>query len=267
MKPRIALFAAALSIVAAMPFRPLAQESAPATPKSYIANHAAGSIAVDGKLDDADWTRAAWTDAFVDIEGDTQPKPPLLTRVKMLWDDRYFYIGAELEEPNLWATLTEHDSVIFRDHDFEVFMDPNGDTLEYYEFEINALGTFWDLYLPKPYRQGGKADNSWEIPGLKSAVSLKGTLNDPRDKDIGWSVELAFPWTVLGEHAHMAAPPHQGDRWRINFSRVEWPLDVVDGRYRKPDGAHEHNWVWSPQGVVDMHRPERWGFVEFVDRR
>ncbi len=29
---------------------------------------------------------------------------------------------------------------------------------------------------------------------------------------------------------------------------------------------HEHpedNWVWSPQGVVDMHRPEKWGEVIF----
>jgi hypothetical protein len=25
----------------------------------------------------------------------------------------------------------------------------------------------------------------------------------------------------------------------------------------------EDNWIWSPQGVIDMHRPERWGFVQF----
>jgi hypothetical protein len=25
----------------------------------------------------------------------------------------------------------------------------------------------------------------------------------------------------------------------------------------------EDNWVWSPQGVVDMHRPETWGYVQF----
>ena len=59
----------------------------------------------------------------------------------MLWDDDYFYIGAELREPHVWGTLTAHDSVIFHDNDFEVFIDPNGDNHEYYEFEINALGT------------------------------------------------------------------------------------------------------------------------------
>jgi predicted esterase len=29
-----------------------------------------------------------------------------------------------------------------------------------------------------------------------------------------------------------------------------------------PD-TREDNWVWSPQGIIDMHRPERWGIVEF----
>ena len=84
-----------------------------------------------------------------------------------------------MEEPHVWATLTEHDSVIFRDNDFEVFLNPTGDGMQYFEFEINALNTGWDLYLPKPYMKQGKADNSWEIPGLKTAVTVQGTLNNP----------------------------------------------------------------------------------------
>jgi hypothetical protein len=52
--------------------------------------------------------------------------------------------------------------------------------------------------------------------------------------------------------------------WRINFSRVEWKLDVKDGRYVKVPDTKEDNWVWSPQFVVDMHRPRMWGCVEFV---
>ena len=66
---------------------------------------------------------------------------------------------------------------------------------------INALGTGWDLLLPRPYKDGGRAVDRWEIPGLKSAVHVDGTINDPRDTDRGWSVELAFPWAVLGELA------------------------------------------------------------------
>jgi hypothetical protein len=181
----------------------------------------------------------------------------------MLWDDAYFYVGAELEEPHVWGTLTTHDAVIFHDNDFEVFIDPNGDNHEYYEFEINALNTGWDLLLPRPYRDGGKAVNSWEIPGLKTAVHVDGTLNDPRDMDRGWSVELAFPWKVLGELAYQPAPPRDGDQWRVNFSRVEWRHEVVAGKYRKVAGQKEDNWVWSPQGLINMHMPEKWGYVQF----
>jgi hypothetical protein len=185
----------------------------------------------------------------------------------MLWDDTYFYVGAELVEPHLWATLTQHDAVIFRDNDFEVFIDPNGDSHEYYEFEINALGTGWDLLLTRPYKDGGKAVNSWEIPGLRAAVDLDGTLNNPRDTDRAWSVELAFPWSVLGEVARRPAPPGDGDQWRVNFSRVEWPLEASGGTYQKIARAKESNWVWSPQYVVDMHRPESWGYVQFSTGR
>lgn len=233
-------------------------------PQQYVSRKAAAPVAIDGRLDDTAWSRAAWTSDFVDIEGDRKPRPRFRTRVKMLWDDTYFYVAAEMEEPHVWATLTKHDSVIFHDNDFEVFIDPNGDTLEYYEFEINALNTGWDLFLPKPYRFGGKARNEWEIPGLRTAVRVDGTINDPSDKDRGWSVELAFPWKVLAEFAHKPTPPRPGDEWRVNFSRVEWRHEVSAGKYRKVPDTREDNWVWSPQGVVNMHIPEQWGVVRFV---
>jgi len=233
-------------------------------PKRCVCHRAEGPVAVDGRLDEAAWGRAAWTDAFVDIEGAARPLPRFATRAKMLWDDRYFYVAAELEELDVWGTLTDHDAVIFQDNDFEVFIDPDGDNHEYYEFEINALNTGWDLLLRKPYRDGGPAENAWEIPGLKTAVAVRGTLNRPGDRDEGWTVELAFPWAALAPLAHTPCPPAEGDSWRVNFSRVEWRHLVVDGRYEKVPKAKEDNWVWSPQGVVDMHRPERWGYVQFT---
>src|SRR5262245_14094530 len=105
-------------------------------PKGYVCHRAATPPAIDGKLDDAAWRNAPWTDDFVDIEGDLRPRPRFRTRAKMLWDDHFFYVAAEMEEPHVWGTLTEHDSIIFHDNDFEVFIDPNGDNQEYYEFEI-----------------------------------------------------------------------------------------------------------------------------------
>ena len=232
-------------------------------PKGYVCYRAPAPVTIDGDLKDAAWDAAPWTDAFVDIEGDKRPKPRFRTRVKMLWDDEALYIAAEFEEPHVWGTLKEHDSVIFIDNDFEVFLDPDGDNHLYGELEVNALNTTWDLLLTKPYRDGGKAVNAWEISGLKTAVKIDGTVNDPRDTDKGWTLEIKWPWKGLKELAGVAMPPKDGDQWRINFSRVEWDAEIADGKYKKVKDKPEHNWVWSPQGVIDMHRPERWGYLQF----
>jgi hypothetical protein len=239
-------------------------------PRGYVCYRALTPPRIDGRLDDEAWRAVPWTEDFVDIEGDKKPRPRFRTRAKMLWDDDYFYVGAELEEPHVWATVKRHDAVIFEDNDFEVFIDPDGDSHEYYEFEMNALNTTWDLFLPKPYKDHGSALNGWEIAGLRTAVCVDGTLNDPRDTDRGWSVEIAFPWKVLNEQAHWLkdrpAHPVDGDQWRVNFSRVEWRHKIVGGKYErfpKTRESNEDNWVWSPQGVIDMHRPETWGYVQF----
>ena len=225
-------------------------------PKTYDCYRTAMPIKVDGRLDDPAWKMAPWTTDFVDIEGAVRPLPRFRTRAKILWDDQYLYLGAELEEPDVKAKLTEHDSVIFHDNDFEVFMKPPGNGPSYFEFEINALNTSWDLYLNKPYREGGKADSSWDIPGLKTAIQVRGTLNDPSDTDQGWTVELAFPWSAFRSRIP-TAQPKSGDQWRVNFSRVQW----------KAGQAREDNWVWSPQGVVNMHVPDHWGYLRLTERR
>ena len=233
-------------------------------PRRYDAPFLRRAPVIDGKLTDGIWSDARWTTEFVDIEGDAKPRPRFRTKAKIAWDDDYLYIGAQLIEPHLWATLTEHDSVIFHDNDFEVFIDPNGDAASYFEYEVNALGTDWDLYLPTAYRDGGEADNSWEIEGLQSAVHLNGSLNDPTDLDQSWTVELAIPWSAFKGNAHTPLPPNAGETWRINFSRVQWPIEIGKAGYAKPRGATENNWVWTPQFQIDMHQPEHWGHVTFT---
>ncbi len=241
----------------------------PYEPQTHVCYYTGQAVAIDGELNDSAWSQAPWTNLFVDIEGKLKPNPHFPTRVKMLWDSVYLYVGANLEEPDVWGTLTQRDAVIYHDNDFELFIDPDMDTHQYYELELNALNTVWDLLLIKPYRDGGPAVNAWDIQGLKSAVAVHGTLNRPGDVDSGWSVEIALPWAVLAECAHRPSPPRNGDQWRINFSRVEWQTRVIDGTYHKlTDSATgsplpENNWVWSPQGLIAMHYPEMWGVVQF----
>ena len=233
------------------------------SPRTYVCYKTKTPIVIDGKMDESSWENTDWTQLFVDIEGNKKPDPYFETRLKMLWDEKYFYFGAILEEPHVWATLTMRDAVIFKDNDFEIFLDPDGDTHNYYELEVNAFETEWDLILIKPYHDQAKvAVDSWDIPGLITKVHVDGSLNDPSDTDKGWNLEIAIPWKALEE----CAPnfhPQEGEQWKVNFSRVQWDVEIIEDQYVKTD-APEHNWVWSPQGLIYMHMPELWGIVQFT---
>ncbi|GHE62307.1 carbohydrate-binding family 9-like protein [Roseivirga thermotolerans] len=236
--------------------------------RAYICKQPIDPLMIDGKADEQSWKNAQWTDDFVDIEGHKKPKPHLRTRVKMLWDENYFYFYAELEEPHIWAKLKQRDTVIFYDNDFEIFIDPDGDTHHYYEYEVNAFNTIWDLMLTRAYRDNGQAIDHWNINGIRSAVHIEGSLNNPSDTDKYWSVEVAMPWNALEEAAFKGKKPKARDVWRVNFSRVQWDTKIVNGGYEKmvdPKAKRpvEHNWVWSPQRIIAMHEPEYWGQVVF----
>ncbi|MEA1897607.1 MAG: carbohydrate-binding family 9-like protein, partial [Bacteroidota bacterium] len=239
------------------------------SPENYICYKTGVPILIDGDLNEAAWDKVGWTAEFKDIEGNSKPAPRYKTRAKMLWDNTYLYISAELEEPEIWATLRQRDTLIYYDNDFEVFIDPDGDTHNYYEFEVNAFGTEWDLLLAKPYRDGGPAISAWDINGIKLGVKIYGTINDPANKDEKWTLEIAMPWDILKECAPGKRKPVAGEQWRMNFSRVEWDVEIVDGKYVKKKDTEtgrnlpENNWVWSPQGLINMHFPEFWAYVQF----
>lgn len=245
-------------------------------PRNYVCYRAPSPPDMDGKLSEPPWQNVAWSEYFGDIEGNLKPEPKYKTRMKMLWDDTYLYIAAELQEPHVWATLTDRESIVFYDNDFEVFIDPDGDTHHYLEYEMNAFNTQWDLMLLKPYRDDVKqnvAIDNWNFNGIKSAVQVDGTINNPNDTDTCWTVEIAIPLDALTELSASGKLPVQGEQYRIDFSRVEWVTDIVDGKYKKRthlvNGKEkplpENNWVWSPQGVVAMHQPETWGFLQFSE--
>jgi len=238
----------------------------PFAPRSYICYRAEEVMNIDGNITDKEWSASPWSELFTDIEGDLRPAPLYDTRMKMLWDDNYLYIAAELTEPHIRATLRQRDTIIFHDNDFEVFIDPDGDTHGYYEFEMNAFNTVWDLLLTRPYRDFGQVIDAWDIKGLLSGVKIYGTINDPSDLDDKWTVELAFPFDVLKEWGNI---PVDGTEWRVNFSRVNWKTRIESGRYvRETDPETgkllpEYNWLWSPQGLINIHYPEMWGFLLF----
>lgn len=116
-------------------------------------------------------------------------------------------------------------------------------------------------------------------PPLQSATKVypNDAINQPGIPNTHWTAEIAFPISKLMERNPLAKKPAAGVFWRVNFSRVQWGFKVnSDGQYEKdpccqscatPGAAAEDNWVWSKQGEVAMHLPERWGIVQFESEK
>ncbi|CEG35250.1 Carbohydrate-binding domain, family 9 [Plasmopara halstedii] len=149
------------------------------------------------------------------------------------------------------------------DNDFEVFDDADGSTHNYKEFEINSRNTTWNLWLNRPYRDDGHENSTRVDPHYGFDM-----LNDAERLHY-WSVEVALPLKALASYSSAKVPPKPFSFWRINFSRVEWPVRVVtdvntgNQYYTKIAGLSEENWTWSSQYAVNMHRPEWWGYLQF----
>lgn len=237
-------------------------------PPQYTIVKTEQAITIDGKDNETAWSKAPWTRQFNDIKTGKESASIAPTKAKMLWDDQYLYVYAVFPEKHIWASLKEHDSSVFHDHALEIFIDPDGSGQNYMEFQINALEAVWDLILTKPYRNGGKSISDWDIKGLKKAVHIEGTLNDPSDEDSYWSIELALPFKSLMMGQGRA--PRSGTIWRMNLTRVQWQLDQEDGMYKRTQSDRgrplpPEYLSWATQGIVNFHYPERWGYVRFAE--
>ena len=109
------------------------------SPNNYVIRYTSTKPIIDGNITDKVWQNAAWSNFFRDIEGDAKPNPYYNTRVKMLWDSTYLYLAADIEDEHVWANLRNHDEVVYYDNDFEIFIDPDNNTHQYFEIEVNAL--------------------------------------------------------------------------------------------------------------------------------
>lgn len=223
----------------------IAVEGAPRDLPVYRARRRQGPIAIDGKLDDAGWQGIPSTGPFRrSIDG---RRPRFSTEARLTWDDAALYVAFEVEDPDVWATHAEKDAPIYGEEVVEIFIDANGDGRTYNELELSPRGVQFDAYFPE--RRRGM-DLGWES-GMTSAALVRGTLNDARDRDAGWTAEMRIPVDRLAEVPRW--PPMPGDRWRFNLYRLEWHSER-----KKSEGS-----AFSPPLVGDFHHLPRFGWLEF----
>jgi len=226
--------------------------------KVYVVKRAEGKIIIDGKLTEKDWKKAEVIDTFYVLpkgEAGELRKAVSKSRARLLWDDKFLYVGVEMEDLDLWADRKEHDSDLWNNDVIELFVKPREDSFHYYEFEINPLNTTLDLFFP---RRGAGTWNRWVgyESGIRSAVTLKGTLNNWKDRDEGWVVEFAIPFTAFSQ---TTPPPHPGDKWRFAICRYDYSVYLPESY---PQGKELS--TSFPFTEASFHRYEDYGVMVFV---
>lgn len=209
------------------------------------------AITVDGVLDEAAWRRAPSL-PLRDIKGRQAP----ITMVKLLWDDKNLYIAFNCADTDIWATKRQRDDFLWEEEVVEVFIDPDGDGRNYYEFQVNPLGTQIDLLIPDAVKgvRDTKRNARWNCKGWRSAVKVRGSVNRRDDTDESWTVEMAIPLSELVSPSSPSFPRH-GVVWRLNLYRIDRPKSQENDPLLL---------AWSPCQRW-FHEPEHFGQVRFTE--
>ena len=209
----------------------------------HTVRRTAGTILIDGILDEKDWEAA---ESFGDFkfpwwkEGEKEQ-----TVAKMLWDDNFLYLSFSCEDKHIWADHYDSNTATCLDDCAEIFWDPNPETLGiYYMFEMSCIGNSLNLYnnREKDYKK-------IIVPHI--AQTIKGTVNDDSDEDTRWVLEVAIRFSDYPDISN-GKTPKDGDMWRI-------------GLHRCGGKTNEQFSQWSPSKTPspNYHRPQDFGNVFF----
>jgi hypothetical protein len=227
---------------------PLADKGPPAVREAEC-RRAATRIKINGVLDDIAWDKAQVLEDFSAFW--EKRKARSATKARLLWDDDYLYFSAEMEDADLYADVKEHNGMCWTNDVFELFFKPAEDKLAYYEFQVNALNTQLEMFLPSRGAGGYQRFAPAGKMGMESAVKLQGTLNDWTDKDKGWTVEGRIPWKAF---ERTGGRPKVGAKWRFALCRYDYSV-----AYERPDLSSS-----APLTQSDFHRYEDYGTLTFV---
>jgi hypothetical protein len=218
-------------------------------PKSTTVPRIDGKISIDGVLDEPAWQKAAQLSAFV--QHDTMAAARAGTTVRIWYDAAALYLGWICEDEDIQATLTQRDSRFWEEEVVEFFVTPRA-LDRYFELQWNPLGGTFDAIITNQLGADGRSqrfDGDWSFTakGMTYAARVNGSVQDSRDHDQRWVIEVRIPF------ADLATPtPTRGEVWRGNFYRFNRDRD------REPELLS-----WSPTIWPGFHQPTRFGYLRF----
>jgi len=198
------------------------------------AMHTEKPVIIDGKLDDAVWSKAAVYNLslskadMLPIEQRTDKRPGIDVfrepgEARIAWDENYLYVGIKFYDSDIVQENNEDQQYHFQKGDtLELFLKPEKNTW------------YWEIYTTPNARKtvfwfrgrGSNGLSSGNEPGMNlkdvlAGAQVRGTLNKWQDKDEYWTAEMAIPVKGLTARGDSFGP---GSEWKIliaryNFSR------------------------------------------------
>jgi hypothetical protein len=152
--------------------------------------HAPASIIIDGDTDDPGWLRPpgpARTGAFT-LPNGVKTNP--YSDARILWGDGQLYVALYASDEDIESHVDTPDQPLYLEDDFRVELH-NGDTS--YSIEVSPKAVVTDAR-----RKGNGAwDYGWSS-GVHVSKELDGSLNNPKDRDEEWLIEMAIPFDSIG---------------------------------------------------------------------
>lgn len=218
-------------------------------PPHISARYTDERIVIDGIASERAWNAAPKTEPWRDPrDGTTSDAQP--TTAQLLWSEEGLYLFIKAQDEHIWSTLHRRDQHLWEEEVIEVFLDPKRTAKNYVEIQVNPLNTVFDALFPSADERNIERAKAHNLSGLRTAVSLQGTLNDPTDRDGHWTVEMFIPFADLP------------DLERDERGRPA-PMGLNLYRYDRPDNDTVHTTAWSPVGAGTFHRPERFGVIRW----
>ncbi len=174
--------------------------------KTLPSARAAGSVKIDGNLEDPAWQAAPAAGDFVKTFPDFGKASSKKSVVKVLYDDVAIYIGAYLydEKKNIRKQLTQRDVLERQDVDvFTVGMDTYHDRQNAFIFQVSAAGVQGDARQSLSNSGDGGFDRSWDAVWISST----------RINADGWVAEIKIPFSAI------RFSKKEVQDWGIQFTR------------------------------------------------
>lgn len=198
---------------------------------------------MQAEAEDAAWQQAAvFKEVYPFNEKEAVPKPATIWR--LLWDEQYFYARFECADEDIEAPAYKRDEPVFSRDCVEIFILPEFRTGVYWELVVSPSGSIYDGLNCKKFEEFASVTRAEEnIVGLKIAYSVRGTVNQPGDKDEGYIVDMAIPFSELPTYTRGNKPQPGYHLW-LMLVRLDYAGGKLKAYSFKPLLLWGHN-IWN----------------------